>query len=121
MSLSSNVTVTSPAPIDSRSSDDALLAAIAEGDRNALGILWARHAKALRAAAAGALPRYDAAAEDAVQQVFLLLLEGRASAFQPARGRALAWLKGIARREAALLVPPATVPLVVKERKRGAS
>jgi hypothetical protein len=111
-----------PVRLTSTASDDALLAAIASGDRAALGLLYARHADALRAAAVSALPKHDdTSADDAVQQVFLLLLEGRAGAFQPARGKALAWLKGIVRREAALLVPPPTVPLVQKKRKRGAS
>jgi DNA-directed RNA polymerase specialized sigma24 family protein len=99
-----------PARLDSTASDDALLAAIAAGNRAALGLLYARHADALRAAAVGALPAHEEpSADDIVQNVFLSLLEGRAGAFQPARGKALAWLKGIARREAAVHAPPPTV------------
>ena len=99
-------------------SDDALLAAIAAGDRAAVGLLYTRHADALRAAAVSALPAHEEPfADDIVQNVFLSLLEGRAGAFQPARGKALAWLKGIARREAAVHSPPPTVT----RGKRGAS
>ena len=97
-----NVFQRPPIRLDAHSSDDALLAAVAVGDRSALGFLYARHARALRAVARAALPRHDGdSAEDVVQHVFLSLLEGAAATFQPARGRALTWLKGMTRREAA--------------------
>jgi hypothetical protein len=83
--------------LDSSSSDDALLAAIAAGDRAAPTILYKRHARAIHDAALAVVGKNDPTiADDAVSDVFVILLEGRASAFQPARGRALAWLKGIA-------------------------
>jgi RNA polymerase sigma-70 factor (ECF subfamily) len=85
------------ARIDSTTSDDALLAAIAAGDRAAVTILFTRHAATLRSAARAVVGNHDETiADDAVSDVFVFLLEGRASTFQPARGRALAWLKGIA-------------------------
>jgi RNA polymerase sigma-70 factor (ECF subfamily) len=108
-------------------SDDALLAAIAAGNRAALGILYARHADTLRKTAAAALPKTDdTSADDIVQDVFLALADGRASTFQPAKGKALAWLKGIARREVTLHTSPfaASPPKTPREaplaRKRGA-
>jgi DNA-directed RNA polymerase specialized sigma24 family protein len=107
MTPSTNTANQTVTRIDSTSTNDALLGAIAAGNRAALTILYARHAATLRATAAAALPKHDrASADDIVQAVFLALLENRAGAFQPARGRALAWLKGIARREAAALHTP---------------
>jgi RNA polymerase sigma-70 factor (ECF subfamily) len=83
--------------IDSTTSDDALVAAIAAGDRAAVTVLFARHAAALRSAARAVVGSHDETiADDAVSDVFVFLLEGRGATFQPARGRALAWLKGIA-------------------------
>ena len=111
MNPASNAALQTSPRIDSTTSDDALLLAISTGHRPALGILYARHADALRAAAVAALPKHDApSADDIVQEVFVALLEGRAGAFQPARGKALAWLKGIARREAAALHAPPPTP-----------
>jgi DNA-directed RNA polymerase specialized sigma24 family protein len=105
--------------IDSTSSDDALLAAISTGDRAAVGILYARHAATLRTVAVSALPKHDSpSADDIAQEIFIALLEGRAGAFQPARGKALAWLKGIARREAATLHTPP--PMAAPRPKGGA-
>jgi len=91
---------------------------VAAGDHAALGLLYTRHADALRAAAVSALPAHEEpSADDIVHNVSLALLEGRAGAFQPARGKALASLKGIARREAAVHTPPPTAA----RGKRGAS
>ncbi len=106
-----------PTPrLDRTTPDDALLAAIAAGNRAALGLLYARHADTLRATAVAALPKTDApSADDIVQEVFLALLENRTGPFQPARGKALAWLKGIARREAAALHTPPPVPSLVQK------
>ena len=96
MNPKSNV-IAQPAPVDATASDDALLLAIAAGDRAAATLLYKRHAETLRLAALGAIGRHDETiAEDAVADVFVALLEGRAATFHPARGRALAWLKGIA-------------------------
>ncbi|MGO8997405.1 MAG: RNA polymerase sigma factor [Polyangiaceae bacterium] len=106
--------------IDRTATDDALLAAIAAGNRAAVGILYARHADSLRTAAVAALPKHDEpSADDIVQEVFLALLEGRAGAFQPARGKVLAWLKGIARREALALHAPPPTEKPVKTLKKG--
>jgi RNA polymerase sigma-70 factor (ECF subfamily) len=79
--------------------DDALVAAVARGDRAALGALFARHKKRLRGVAAAVLGkdlRHEAG--DVVSDVFLVLLDGRAATFQPARGKVASWLAGIARR-----------------------
>jgi hypothetical protein len=131
MALSSTLAVSlsiAAAPrITATASDDTLLAAIAAGDRTALGILYTRHAETLRAVSAATLPENDdTSADDIVQEVFLALLEGRAGAFQPAKGKALACLKGIARREATRHASPiaASPPKTPREaqlaRKRGA-
>jgi DNA-directed RNA polymerase specialized sigma24 family protein len=104
--------------IDSTSTDDALLGAVSTGNRAALGIIYRRHADTLRVVATAALPAHDDAfADDIVQEVFLALLDGRAGTFQPAKGKALAWLKGIARREAM----GHSSPPGVTSRKRGGS
>lgn len=110
MTALSNLPIITATRIDRTATDDALLAAIATGNRAAVGILYARHADTLRTVAVAALPKHDEpSADDIVHEVFLALLEGRAGAFQPARGKALAWLRGIARREAlALHTPPPT-------------
>jgi DNA-directed RNA polymerase specialized sigma24 family protein len=93
--------------INSKSSDDVLLAAIATGDRAAFGILYSRHVDGLRAVAAAALPQHlEPDADDVVQNVFIAILEGRAATFQPALGKGLAWLKGMVRREAAAYFTP---------------
>ena len=82
---------------NAKASDDALLAAIAAGDHAALTVLYQRHSERLRVAVRAVIGKHDATiAEDAVADVFVALAEGRAATFHPARGRALAWLKGIA-------------------------
>jgi DNA-directed RNA polymerase specialized sigma24 family protein len=87
--------------IDSTTSNDALITAVAQGDRTAVGILYTRHQDALRTAIVKELgKRYIDAADDVLHDVFLVLLCGTATAFQPARGQALPWLKGVARRTA---------------------
>jgi hypothetical protein len=91
------VSPVSPSSICATSSDDDLLAATAAGDRRAVDLLYRRHAAALRAAARSVIGKHDASiADDAVADVFVVLLEGRATVFHPEKGRALSWLKGIA-------------------------
>ena len=116
--------------IDRRTPDDALMTAALAGDRAALGFLYLRHADALRTAAVRALPAHEEPeADDLVQEVFLALLERRTGDFQPARGRALAWLKGIVRRQAlarAAPIPqaassPRAVDRIADPEKRGRS
>lgn len=82
------------------SPDDVLIALASQGNRNALGVLYARHAEALRVTASAALRDTGAAADDVVNDVFVRLLENRSAPFAPAPGRALAWLRGIVRRTA---------------------
>jgi DNA-directed RNA polymerase specialized sigma24 family protein len=111
------------ARIDSTTSDEALVSAIAAGDRAAAGILFTRHHVALREAARAAVGRHDETiADDAVADVFLILIEGRAGSFQPARGRVLPWLKGIAcsaTQEHLRGRTSADVPWGKKKKKRG--
>lgn len=80
--------------------DDGLIAAVAGGDDAALRELFERHAPWL----AVRLRRLLAAAdvEDVLQETFLVVWRG-ASGYRP-QGSAGAWLWGIARRQAALLL-----------------
>lgn len=90
ITVNTNFTLSNPALL----SDEQLLAKVAQGDRAAAGILFRRHASALRRYAitiAG-----EDAADDVVQEVFLALM-ARPGRFKPARGRAEQWLFGIAR------------------------
>ena len=67
-------------------SDDALLARISERDREALGLLFRRYAR-LVWSVAERIVRNKAEADDLLQDVFLLI-ERRASVFDPAKGSA---------------------------------
>ena len=82
-------------------SDEALLAAIARGDRAATATLLARHALPLRAAMRAELGDcYVDAIDDLLYDVSLVLLFGTATSFALARSEALPWLVGVARRTA---------------------
>jgi RNA polymerase sigma-70 factor (ECF subfamily) len=71
-------------------SDEHLLARIAEADREALSVLFRRHAMMVRIVAERIL--HDAAeAEDLVQEVFLFVFR-KAALFDPALGSARSWL-----------------------------
>jgi len=71
-------------------SDEALLAAVADGDQAAFAALYDRH-NLLACNLAGRLLGDREAAEEVVQDVFLRLWRGAAT-FDPARGAARAWL-----------------------------
>ena len=91
--------------------DEALLAAVARGEPAALAALHARFAAAVTALALRVVGD-RAAAEEVAQEVFLRVWL-RAGAFDPARGRAAAWLLALARHEAidhARRRRPATLP-----------
>src|SRR5215472_14556561 len=80
--------------------DDELIAAVAGGDDRALRELCARHAPWLAARLRGVLPASEV--EDVVQETFLAVWRG-ARRYRP-EGSAGAWIWGIARRQAALLL-----------------
>ncbi|MCW2936528.1 MAG: polymerase, sigma-24 subunit, subfamily [Actinomycetia bacterium] len=95
--------------------DDELITRLAGGDDAALRELFTRHAPMLAARLRAALPPSDV--EDVLQETFLAAWRG-ASSYRPemAAGgsKAGAWLWGITRRQAALLLRrrgPATAPL----------
>jgi RNA polymerase sigma-70 factor, ECF subfamily len=96
--------------------DDELIARLADGDDTALRELFTRHAPMLAARLRTALPAPDV--EDVLQETFLAAWKGAAT-YQPRPGadgtsKAGAWLWGIARRQAALLLRrrgPAHAPL----------
>jgi RNA polymerase sigma-70 factor (ECF subfamily) len=77
--------------------DDALIAAVADGDDIALRELFARHAPWLAARLRAVLPAADV--EDVLQETFLAVWRG-AYGFR-LEGSAGGWLWGIARRQAA--------------------
>jgi len=77
--------------------DDALIAAVAEGDDVALRELFARHAPWLAARLRAVLPAADV--EDVLQETFLAVWRG-ARGFR-LEGSVGGWLWGVARRQAA--------------------
>jgi len=90
--------------------DDELIARLAGGDDGALRELFKRHAPILAARLRAVLPPSDV--EDVLQETFLAAWTG-ARRYQP-QDAAGAWLWGIARRQAALLMRrrgPAHAPL----------
>jgi RNA polymerase sigma-70 factor, ECF subfamily len=80
--------------------DDELIMSLAGGDDAALRQLFDRHAPWLAARLRGALPPDDV--EDVLQETFLAVWKN-AGTYQP-RGTPAAWLWGIARNQAALLL-----------------
>ena len=80
--------------------DDGLIAAVAGGDEAALRELFSRHAPWLAVRLRSVLPAADV--EDVLQETFLAVWRG-AAGYRPC-GAAGAWLWGIARRQAALLL-----------------
>jgi RNA polymerase sigma-70 factor (ECF subfamily) len=90
--------------------DDELITRLAGGDETALRELFTRHAPMLAARLRSVLPPPDV--EDVLQETFLAVWKG-ASSYRP-EAKAGAWLWGIARRQAALVLRgkgPATAPL----------
>jgi len=81
--------------------DDGLVARVAAGDDTALRELFSRHAPWLAARLRTVLPAAEV--EDVLQETFLAVWRG-AGGYRPT-GAAGGWLWGIARRQAALLLP----------------
>jgi RNA polymerase sigma-70 factor (ECF subfamily) len=79
-------------------SDEELIAAVAAGDREAFGALYARRRPDIYRFALH-MTGAPAAAEDVVQDVFLALIK-EAGRYTPGRSGVLAWLIGIARNHA---------------------
>jgi RNA polymerase sigma-70 factor (ECF subfamily) len=77
-------------------SDEVLMVRLGEGNREALAILFRRHARTVRSIAYR-LVRDASEADDLVQDVFLLVHRD-AKAFDPAKGRAHSWIFQIAYR-----------------------
>ena len=75
-------------------SDELILAQVLEGSKDALGLLFRRHARAVRNTAQRIL-RDAAEAEDLVQEVFLFVFR-KAGLFDPTRGSARSWLIQVA-------------------------
>jgi RNA polymerase sigma-70 factor (ECF subfamily) len=75
-------------PSTEEPSDDALLARICESDREALGLLFRRYAR-LVWSVAERIVRNKAEADDLLQDVFLLI-QRKASVFDPSKGTARA-------------------------------
>jgi RNA polymerase sigma-70 factor, ECF subfamily len=74
--------------------DELLLGRVREGGKEALGILFRRHARTVRNVAYRIL-RDEAEADDLVQEVFLFLFR-KAGLFDPNRGSAVSWLVQVA-------------------------
>ena len=75
-------------------SDAFLLQKIGDGCKDSLGILFRRHARAVRNVAYRIL-RNEAEADDLVQEVFLFIF-GKATLFDAAHGKALSWIIHVA-------------------------
>jgi RNA polymerase sigma-70 factor (ECF subfamily) len=75
-------------------SDKLLLEQVRQGDREALGILFRRHARAVRNVAYRIL-RNEAEADDLVQEVFLFIFR-KAALFNAAQGAARSWIFQVA-------------------------
>jgi RNA polymerase sigma-70 factor (ECF subfamily) len=80
-------------PTENASRDEALMRQVAQGSAEALGLLHRRYARLIFALAAQTLDR--AAAEDLVQEVFLVVWR-HAARFDPERGTVRAWILQIA-------------------------
>ena len=80
--------------INQADSDEQLLERIHDGNRDALGDLFRRHARTIRSVANRIL-RNSAEADDLVQEVFLFVFQ-KASLFDPGRGSARTWLVQVA-------------------------
>jgi RNA polymerase sigma-70 factor (ECF subfamily) len=78
--------------------DEVLMAQLCQGNREALAILFRRHARTVRSIAYRAV-RDAAEADDLVQDIFLLVHRD-SSAFDSAKGSARAWILQIAHRRA---------------------
>lgn len=75
-------------------SDELLLEQICEGAKEALGVLFRRHARSVRNVAYRIL-RNEAEADDLVQEVFLFIFR-KAALFDIARGAARSWIFRVA-------------------------
>ena len=75
-------------------SDKLLLEQVRQGDREALGILFRRYARAVRNVAYRIL-RNEAEADDLVQEVFLFIFR-KAALFNAAQGAARSWIFQVA-------------------------
>jgi RNA polymerase sigma-70 factor, ECF subfamily len=71
-------------------SDELLLEQVREGDKEALGVLFGRHARSVRNAACRIL-RNEAEADDLVQEVFLFIFR-KAALFDSSRWAARSWI-----------------------------
>lgn len=78
--------------------DEALLADLSNGSKEALGVLFRRYRRTVVNVARRIL-RDELESEDLCQEVFLLLFE-KASLFDPAKGSASSWILQIAYRRA---------------------
>jgi RNA polymerase sigma-70 factor, ECF subfamily len=85
--------------LDGPAGDDAaLVASIARGDARALELIYERHSRGVYSLALR-LMTDGPAAEEVVQETFLKLWR-QPQAYQPGRGRLLAWLLGVAHHQA---------------------
>jgi RNA polymerase sigma-70 factor (ECF subfamily) len=82
--------------LDGKVADEVLMAQLGEGNREALAVLFRRHARTVRAIAYRAV-RDASEADDLVQDVFLLVHRD-AKAFDSGKGTARSWIFQIAHR-----------------------
>jgi RNA polymerase sigma-70 factor (ECF subfamily) len=87
-----------PAFDRARDDDTRLVEAVARGDARALELIYERHSRGVYSIAVKLLGD-TTAAEEVVQETFLKLWR-QPNAYQPARGRLLPWLLGVAHHRA---------------------
>src|SRR5580700_10210867 len=75
-------------------SDELLMGQVRDGDKEALGVLFRRHARSVRNVAYRIL-RNEAEADDLVQEVFLFIFR-KAALFDAAGGAARSWIFQVA-------------------------
>jgi RNA polymerase sigma-70 factor (ECF subfamily) len=84
--------------VDARAEDSLLVEALVRGEARALEIIYERHSRGVYSLAIRLLSD-STAAEEVVQETFLKLWR-QPTAYQPARGRLLPWLLGVAHHHA---------------------
>jgi RNA polymerase sigma-70 factor, ECF subfamily len=90
----SSADVVAPPSTILKSSDEDLLLQVSDGKKEALPVLFQRHARVAYKIARRIL-KDDSEAEDLVQEVFLFIFQ-RAAVFDPAKGSAASWIIQVA-------------------------
>lgn len=94
LALKTPLTSPTTAPQCSEGRDEELLEQVSRGGREALGVLFRRHARSVRNVAQRIL-RDEAEADDLLQDIFLFIFR-KAALFDPSKGSARSWIFQVA-------------------------